>query len=379
MKIWEPDGPVVYADEPQLIGRVPARRGEAGAVLGNPPTRAEVSDLQPPENRFEPGDGKLLEVYRPVWAPIGSPLLFEMYTAYDQVDSAQRRSSGVASPVSRSPACAAASSCCCRCSGGSSAGSRAAQASARAAPAPLGRRLRRGAPADRRDAARRSGAGPRRVVLRRRRCGRAGWRSRARPSSRGRALGGGRHRAHQHRRPAVAARRHLPAEPAPRRARGRAGRPGVDRCAPGGSTSMLDLAPRRSSWTRPASGSSSGSPRSACATSCATPAATAVTVPLYAATERRPCWRSSTTGPASTPGRPRPARRTGTSASGSWRDLASRLPVPSSRCASAPGAGYPLAAAGADRRDGRDHACCSSTTTRWCAPARRPAQTPPTI
>jgi signal transduction histidine kinase len=46
---------------------------------------AEVSDLQRPENRFERGRGKLLEVYRPVWTPSGQPLLFETYSPYLQV------------------------------------------------------------------------------------------------------------------------------------------------------------------------------------------------------------------------------------------------------------------------------------------------------
>jgi len=46
---------------------------------------AEVSDLQRPENRYERGFGKLLEVYRPVWTPSGQPLLFETYSPYKLV------------------------------------------------------------------------------------------------------------------------------------------------------------------------------------------------------------------------------------------------------------------------------------------------------
>jgi signal transduction histidine kinase len=44
-----------------------------------------VSDLQRPENQFERGHGKLLEVYRPVWTPSGQPLLFETYSPYREV------------------------------------------------------------------------------------------------------------------------------------------------------------------------------------------------------------------------------------------------------------------------------------------------------
>ena len=39
-----------------------------------------------PENEFERGQGKLLEVYRPVWTPTGRQLLFETYSPYDAGD-----------------------------------------------------------------------------------------------------------------------------------------------------------------------------------------------------------------------------------------------------------------------------------------------------
>jgi signal transduction histidine kinase len=45
-----------------------------------------VSDLDKPENRFERGRGRLLEAYRPVWTPDGTPLLFETYSPYTEVD-----------------------------------------------------------------------------------------------------------------------------------------------------------------------------------------------------------------------------------------------------------------------------------------------------
>jgi signal transduction histidine kinase len=46
---------------------------------------AAVSDLSKPENRFEAGQGKLLEVYQPVRTPSGQPLLFETYSSYRTV------------------------------------------------------------------------------------------------------------------------------------------------------------------------------------------------------------------------------------------------------------------------------------------------------
>lgn len=85
VKFWTADGRIVYSDESRLIGdRFPLGEEEL-AVLANPQTRAEVSDLDGPENRFETGRGKLLEVYRPVRTPAGEPLLFETYARYDAV------------------------------------------------------------------------------------------------------------------------------------------------------------------------------------------------------------------------------------------------------------------------------------------------------
>lgn len=85
VKIWSPDGRILYSDEPRIVGETFALGDEERAVLTNPTTRAEVSDLQRPENRFEQGQGKLLEVYRPVWTPSGQALLFETYSPYASV------------------------------------------------------------------------------------------------------------------------------------------------------------------------------------------------------------------------------------------------------------------------------------------------------
>jgi signal transduction histidine kinase len=85
VKLWSPDGRVVYADEPQLIGRVFPLTSEQRSALAKPRTRAEVSDLEASENEFETG-GRLLEVYRPVWTPEGAELLFEVYFPYGPVE-----------------------------------------------------------------------------------------------------------------------------------------------------------------------------------------------------------------------------------------------------------------------------------------------------
>jgi len=85
VKVWTPQGRIVYSDEPRLVGSTFDLGADEREVLANPMTHAEVSDLSRPENRFERGQGRLLEVYRPVWTPGGQPLLFETYLPYDTV------------------------------------------------------------------------------------------------------------------------------------------------------------------------------------------------------------------------------------------------------------------------------------------------------
>jgi two-component system, NarL family, sensor kinase len=85
VKLWTPDGRIVYSDEPRLVGQTFDLGADERAVLAHPSTRAEVSDLSRPENRYEQAQGRLLEVYRPVWTPSGRPLLFETYSPYAAV------------------------------------------------------------------------------------------------------------------------------------------------------------------------------------------------------------------------------------------------------------------------------------------------------
>jgi two-component system NarL family sensor kinase len=87
VKVWTPDGTIVYSDEPRVIGDTFTLGEEEQGVLTHPVTRAEISDLSKPENRFETGHDRLLEVYRPVWTSSGQPMLFETYAKYDAVTS----------------------------------------------------------------------------------------------------------------------------------------------------------------------------------------------------------------------------------------------------------------------------------------------------
>ena len=86
VKIWAPDGRIVYSDEPRLIGETFELGEDEMEVLRDDGTDAEASDLDEPENRYEREFGRLLEVYTRIDAPgRGGPLLFEAYYSYDDV------------------------------------------------------------------------------------------------------------------------------------------------------------------------------------------------------------------------------------------------------------------------------------------------------
>ncbi len=85
VKVWTEAGTIVYSDEQRIVGTTFVLGEDDREVLENPTTVAEVSDLSRPENAYERGYGKLLEVYRPIWTPNGTPLLLETYSLYDDV------------------------------------------------------------------------------------------------------------------------------------------------------------------------------------------------------------------------------------------------------------------------------------------------------
>jgi signal transduction histidine kinase len=85
VKLWAPNGRIVYSDEPRLIGaRYRLGRDEDGA-LRTGAVEAEETDLSRPENRFENPGRRLLEVYLPVRTQDGRPLLYEQYVLYSAV------------------------------------------------------------------------------------------------------------------------------------------------------------------------------------------------------------------------------------------------------------------------------------------------------
>jgi two-component system NarL family sensor kinase len=87
LKLWTPQGRIVYSDERRLLDKTFPIAAELGEILRNHQTLAGVSELADPENEFERGQGKLLEVHRPVRTPGGQPLILETYTQYSAVEA----------------------------------------------------------------------------------------------------------------------------------------------------------------------------------------------------------------------------------------------------------------------------------------------------
>ena len=85
VKIWDPSGRILYSDEPRLISGQYELDTDDTEVLRTGGTDASISDLSKPENRFERGNGRLLEVYLPVRVePTGRTVLFELYHRFDE-------------------------------------------------------------------------------------------------------------------------------------------------------------------------------------------------------------------------------------------------------------------------------------------------------
>src|SRR3954471_22065336 len=89
VKIGPPEERIVYSDEPRLIGRTYRLGDDDLQALRDGITRAELSDLTRPENRFERSAGRLLEVYRQITTPDGRPMLLETYSSYSDATARQ--------------------------------------------------------------------------------------------------------------------------------------------------------------------------------------------------------------------------------------------------------------------------------------------------
>jgi len=90
VKLWTRDGKIVYSDEPKLIGAHYPLGDDEIKAMSHGVTEAELSDLSRPENQYERGQGKLLEVYLPVSLADGQPLLFETYQRFNSITAGGR-------------------------------------------------------------------------------------------------------------------------------------------------------------------------------------------------------------------------------------------------------------------------------------------------
>jgi signal transduction histidine kinase len=99
VKIWTEDGEIVYSDETRLIGERYELGDDELEALEHGGVTAAVSDLSEPENRFERGQGELLEVYTSIHTPDGTPLLFETYQRSESVSSSGRELALTFAPV----------------------------------------------------------------------------------------------------------------------------------------------------------------------------------------------------------------------------------------------------------------------------------------
>ena len=91
VKIWSPDGRILYSDEPDLIGTRFTLDESARAAFASGRVESRRTDLTRPENRFEQNLGPLLEVTLPVSTPDGHELLFEAELRFDSVAASGRR------------------------------------------------------------------------------------------------------------------------------------------------------------------------------------------------------------------------------------------------------------------------------------------------
>ena len=91
LRLWAQDGRILYSDQPGVAGTVVELGEEAREAFDTGNVVAEVSDLDEAENVLERDQGRLLEVYQPVTAADGTPLLFETYDSFQNVDRNARQ------------------------------------------------------------------------------------------------------------------------------------------------------------------------------------------------------------------------------------------------------------------------------------------------
>jgi two-component system, NarL family, sensor kinase len=90
VKVWSPDGVILWSDEPRLIGRdFPLSTHGARAFEGE--TSSHVSSLGRLEHEFEASYGRLIEFYVPIVLDEEVPYVFEVYQEVEPLSATVSR------------------------------------------------------------------------------------------------------------------------------------------------------------------------------------------------------------------------------------------------------------------------------------------------
>jgi two-component system NarL family sensor kinase len=99
IKIWSPEGKVLYSDAAALIGGTYELDEGDRNLLGTHQGYARISSLERPENTLERPAGRLVETYVGFFDTAGQPLLFEAYFPVDGVDAKAARIAWQLTPI----------------------------------------------------------------------------------------------------------------------------------------------------------------------------------------------------------------------------------------------------------------------------------------
>lgn len=91
VKLWSRDGTVIWADQPEIVGRTFTLTDEVESLFGTTGTSAELSELSREENVAERSEGPMLEVYAGAFDADGVPLVFEAYLDTTPMDESARQ------------------------------------------------------------------------------------------------------------------------------------------------------------------------------------------------------------------------------------------------------------------------------------------------
>ncbi len=99
VRIWAPDGTILYTDDLTGIGEQFPLSDDELAVLATGQSHVELSDLDKAENADQSDFDQLLEVYTAIEDPDGRPQLFETYQSPDPIAATTARILRAFAPV----------------------------------------------------------------------------------------------------------------------------------------------------------------------------------------------------------------------------------------------------------------------------------------